>query len=143
MVAVKNGQRSRYTQNICIYNLNKQTSNNILFDTLVSTTSLESSTKGYVLHCRAESKSPVTISGYEMILKNFAWYCNQYNYNNVQTYTGEHIRRFLSYLSQESNRWGSNCIAANKFIPLHFVHPQFTYIRSNILLSRYPDSIML
>jgi hypothetical protein len=59
--------------------MQKQAVDNILLESLVSITSLESLAKGYILNCKTEGKSPKTISGYEMILRNFIWYCNQYN----------------------------------------------------------------
>lgn len=47
--------------------MEKQAVDNLLFESLVSTTSLESLAKGYILNCKTEGKSPKTISGYEMV----------------------------------------------------------------------------
>jgi len=38
-------------------------------ESLVSTTSLESLIKGYLLNCKTENKSPKTIAAYQMVLK--------------------------------------------------------------------------
>lgn len=55
-----------------------------LLDTLLITTSLDSLVKGYLLNCTTEAKSRKTISSYEMVLKNFMWYCKQNNFPQVQ-----------------------------------------------------------
>ena len=86
----------------------KQAGDQLLFESLVSTTSLESLTKGYLLNCKTEGKSPKTISGYEMVLRNFAWYCQQNDYPQVQKLTAVHVRHFLWYLGSETNRWNSD-----------------------------------
>ena len=83
----------------------KQAVDNILFESLVSTTSLESLAKGYILNCKTEGKSPKTISGYEMVLRNFIWYCNQHNYHKIQNLKSIHVNHFLTYLATEQNRW--------------------------------------
>ena len=85
----------------------RQVVDQLLLESLVSTTSLESLTKGYLLNCRTENKSPKTIRGYEMVLRNFGWYCKQQNFPEVQKLTAVHIRHFLWYLGSESNRWSS------------------------------------
>ncbi|MFC1953613.1 tyrosine-type recombinase/integrase [Chloroflexota bacterium] len=87
----------------------KQVVDRLLLESLVSTTSLESLIKGYLLTCRTENKSPKTIRGYESTLRNFNWYCNQNKFPEVQQLTAVHIRHFLWYLGSESNRWnGTN-----------------------------------
>jgi site-specific recombinase XerD len=85
----------------------KQVVGQLLIESLVTTTSLESLTKGYLLNCRTENKSPKTIRGYEMVLRNFAWYCRQNDFPQVQKLTAVHIRHFLWYLGSETNRWNS------------------------------------
>ena len=87
--------------------MTKQVVDQLLLESLVTTTSLESLTKGYLLNCRIENKSPKTIRGYEMTLRNFAWYCQQNNFPQVQKLTAVHIRHFLWYLGSETNRWNS------------------------------------
>jgi hypothetical protein len=42
--------------------MQKQAVDNILLESLVSITSLESFAKGYILNCKTEGKSPKTIS---------------------------------------------------------------------------------
>ena len=82
----------------------KQAVDNLLFQSLVTTTSLESLTKGYLLQCRTENKSPKTISGYEMVLHNFIWYCKQQDFPEVQKLIAVHIRHFLWYIASEPHR---------------------------------------
>ena len=94
--------------------MTKQVVDQLLLESLVTTTSLESLTKGYLLNCKIENKSPKTIRGYEMTLRNFAWYCQQNNFPEAQQHTPVHIRHFLWYLSTESNRWGNNNPATRK-----------------------------
>ena len=64
--------------------MQKQPVDHLLFETPVSTTSLEFLTRCCVVNCKCESKSSKTILGYEMMLNNFAWYCCQNNYPEVQ-----------------------------------------------------------
>lgn len=92
----------------------KQVADNLLLESLVSTTSLESLAKGYILNCKTENKSPKTISGYEMVLRNFAWYCKENNFPQVQKLTAVHVRHFLWYLGSESHRWKSTSPAAKR-----------------------------
>jgi site-specific recombinase XerD len=94
--------------------MQKQAVDNILLESLVSITSLESLAKGYILNCKTEGKSPKTISGYEMILRNFIWYCNQYNHLEIQKLNSIHMNHFLAYLATEKNRWNSTSPAARK-----------------------------
>lgn len=85
----------------------KQVVDRLLLESLVTTTSLESLTKGYILNCKTENKSPKTIRGYSMVLRNFQWYCQQNDFPEVQKLTAVHIRHFLWYLGSETNRWNS------------------------------------
>lgn len=94
--------------------MTKQVVDNLLFQSLVTTTSLESLTKGYLLQCRAENKSPKTISGYEMVLRNFIWYCKQQEYPEVQKLTAVHVKHFLWYLGSEPHRWNSTSPSAKR-----------------------------
>jgi site-specific recombinase XerD len=94
--------------------MQNQAVDNLLFQSLVTTTSLESLSKGYLLQCRTENKSPKTISGYEMVLRNFIWYCNQQNYPQVQKLTSVHVKHFFWYLASEPHRWNSTSPTANK-----------------------------
>jgi hypothetical protein len=48
--------------------MKNQAGDYLLLESLVSTTSLDSLIKGYLLKCKTENKSPKTISGYEMAL---------------------------------------------------------------------------
>jgi len=87
--------------------VSKQAVDRLLYESLVSTTSLESLTKGYLLNCRTENKSPKTIRGYESVLRKFNWYCQQNDFPEIQKITAVHIRHFLWYLGSESKRWNS------------------------------------
>jgi integrase/recombinase XerC len=87
--------------------MTKQVVDQLLLNSLVTTTSLESLVKGYLLNCRTEGKSPKTIKGYEMVLRNFMWYCTENDFPEIQKLTAVHIRHFLWYLGTETNRWNS------------------------------------
>ncbi len=108
----------------------KQVVDNILFQSLVTVTSLESLVKGYLLNCRTENKSPKTISGYEMVLKNFIWYCKQNNFPEVQHLTAIHIRYFLMYLSSEPHRWNSTSPSAKRLVNSTTTNTYFRRLRT-------------
>ena len=94
--------------------MQNQVVDRLTLENLITTTSLESLAKGYILNCRFEGKSPKTIAIYETVLKNFIWYCRQNNFPEAQQLTPVHIRHFLWYLSTESNRWGNSNPATRK-----------------------------
>lgn len=95
--------------------MEKLTVGDLTLENLVSTTSLKSLTKGYILNCRCEGKSPSTIAIYGTVLKNFVWFCERNNYpEQPQGLTPGHIREFLWYLTSEPNRWGANVPSAKK-----------------------------
>ena len=87
--------------------MTKQVVDNLLLESLVSTTSLDSLVKGYLLNCRTENKSPKTIIGYNLVLRNFSWYCQQNDFPQIQKLTHVHIKHFLWYLGSETHRWNS------------------------------------
>jgi site-specific recombinase XerD len=91
-----------------------QVVDHLTLENLISTTSLESLTQGYILTCRSEGKSRSTVALYQVVLKNFRWFCRQNEFPEAPTLTTMHIRHFLHYLSTESNRWGSNNAAARR-----------------------------
>lgn len=76
--------------------------------------SLEALVRDYILNCTVEGKSPNTIATYEIILKNFLWYCEQNDFPEAPRLTATHVKEFLFYLLSEPNRWGSNNPAARK-----------------------------
>ena len=81
----------------------------------VSITDIESLVQGYILNCRCEAKSPKTIAIYQIVLRNFIWFCRQREFSlHPHRITANHIREFLWYLSSETNRWGSNNPATKK-----------------------------
>jgi site-specific recombinase XerD len=99
-------------------------------ESLVSTTSLESLVKGYILNCKMEGKSPKTISSYEMILHNFIWYCKEQGFPEVQKLTAIHVRHFLWYLASESHRWNSTSPAARRQASSTIVNGYFRALRT-------------
>ncbi|MDO9333611.1 MAG: tyrosine-type recombinase/integrase [Dehalococcoidales bacterium] len=94
--------------------MQKQPVEYLLLESLVSTTSLESLAKGYILNCKIEGKSSNTIAGYEILLRNFIWYCHQNEFPQIQRLTAVHIRHFFWYLSSETHRWNSTSPAAKR-----------------------------
>jgi len=108
----------------------KQVVESLLMQSLVTVTSLESLVKGYLLNCRTENKSPKTISGYEMALRNFIWYCKQNHFPEVQHLTAIHIRHFLWYLASESHRWNSTSPAAKRQVTSTTVNGYFRALRT-------------
>ena len=94
--------------------MEKQLLENLLLESLVSTTNLESLAKGYILNSKTEGKSCKTISGTEMILKNFSWYCHKNSFPDIQRITSYHISDFLLYIATQPNRWDSTSPAARK-----------------------------
>ena len=110
--------------------MKNQAGDYLLLESLVSTTSLESLAKGYILNCKTEGKSPKTISGYEMALRNFHWYCQQNDFPEVQKLTAVHVRHFLWYLASESHRWNSTSPAAKKQASSTTVNDYFRAIRT-------------
>ncbi len=110
--------------------MKKQAVDSLLLESLVSTTSLESLGKGYILNCKAEGKSPKTISGYEMALRNFIWYCCQEDFPEIQKLTAVHIRHFLWYLASEPHRWNSTCPTAKRQVSSTTVNGYFRALRT-------------
>jgi site-specific recombinase XerD len=80
----------------------------LILQSLVILTSLESLIKGYLLNWHMENKFPKTISGYEMVLRNFLWYIKANELLDIQKITANHIKYFLMYLTSESHRWNSS-----------------------------------
>ncbi len=103
---------------------------NILFESLVSTTSLKSLLKGYVLNYETEGKSPKTISIAEMILSKFIWYCDQNDFPNVNQLSVIHIRKFLSYLADTTHRWNSTSPVARRPVSKTTVNVYFRTLRT-------------
>ena len=110
--------------------MEKQAGDYLLLESLVSTTSLESLAKGYILNCKTEGKSPKTISGYEMALRNFSWYCKQQGFPEIQKLTAVHIRHFLWYLASEPHRWNSTSPAAKRQATSTTVNGYFRALRT-------------
>jgi site-specific recombinase XerD len=110
--------------------MQKQPVDHLLLESLVSTTSLESLAKGYILNCKIEGKSSKTIAGYEILLRNFIWYCRQNEFPQIQRLTAVHVRHFFWYLSSETHRWNSTSPAAKRPASPTTVNGYFRAIRT-------------
>ena len=110
--------------------MGKQVGDNLLLESLVSTTSLESLAKGYILNCKTEGKTPKTISGYEILLRNFIWYCNQNDFPQMQRLTSIHVRHFFWYLASEPHRWNSTSPSAKRQASSTTVNGYFRALRT-------------
>jgi site-specific recombinase XerD len=72
-----------------------------------TTTSLESLIKGFILTKKTDSKSPMTVKYYEVLLHHFLWYTVKENFpSDAGLITEWPIRAFLNYVISETNRWG-------------------------------------
>lgn len=70
--------------------------------------SLQSLVQGYILNYQCEGKSPKAIKFYSHNLKNFLWFIEREGYPvNPKRIDANHIRAFLTYVANESTRWGS------------------------------------
>jgi hypothetical protein len=70
-------------------------------------TSLKSLINGFVLTKQTEGKSPRTVEFYSENLKRFLWYSQRQEWpDDIRMLTEWHIRAFLSYVANETNRWG-------------------------------------
>ena len=69
--------------------------------------SLASLVNGFLLTKRTECRSSETSSYYEGILKRFLWHLSQNQLSDDARLLNEwHIRDFLSYVSNQTSRWG-------------------------------------
>ena len=59
---------------------------------------LETLARDYILNCEVEGKSTKTIAIYEMVIRNFIWYCRQNNFPEAHELKAMHIREFFFYL---------------------------------------------
>jgi len=70
-------------------------------------TSLKSLVTGFVLTKQTEGKSPRTVEFYSENLERFLWYAHRQEWpDDIRMLTEWHIRAFLSYVANETNRWG-------------------------------------
>ena len=70
-------------------------------------TSVKSLVIGFILTQRTDCRSPRTIEYYESNLRRFLWYSDLQQWpDDVRLITECHIREFLAYTGEESNRWG-------------------------------------
>jgi site-specific recombinase XerD len=70
-------------------------------------TSLKSLVTGFVLTKQTEGKSPRTVEFYSENLKRFLWYAHKQEWSDdIRMLTEWHIREFLGYVANETNRWG-------------------------------------
>jgi integrase/recombinase XerD len=110
--------------------MQNQPVDNLLFQSLVTLTSLESLIKGYILACRTENKSPKTISGYEMVLKNFCWFVKSSGLPDIQKITSTHIKYFFMYLTSEQHRWNSTSPSAKRSASSSTISTYFRRLRT-------------
>jgi len=107
-----------------------QAEESITSESFVSINSIESLAKGYILNCRIEGKSPKTLVGYQMTLRNFMWYCKQNDFPEIQHLTAIHIKQFLWYLTNEPHRWNSTCPIAKRQVNSTTVNVYFRSLRT-------------
>jgi site-specific recombinase XerD len=70
-------------------------------------TSLTSLVRAFVLTKQTEGKSPKTVEFYRDNLKRFLWFAGQQEWpDDIRLLDEWHIREFLGYLANETNRWG-------------------------------------
>src|SRR5215218_5756449 len=65
--------------------------------------------ESYLLACRAEGKSPRTVSWYSQKLRAFAgWLAQQEGVTSAVEVTPEHVRRFIDLLRTSVEPWDGN-----------------------------------
>jgi site-specific recombinase XerD len=111
--------------------MQKQAGDYLLLENLVPTTDLESLIKGYILNCRCEGKAAKTIAIYEMVLRNFVWYCHRNQFPiEPHKLSAIHVRQFLWYLASEPNRWDGRSARAKKPASRTTVHDYCRALRT-------------
>lgn len=110
--------------------MEKQDGDYLIFEDLVHTDKIESLSRGYILNCRCEGKSPKTLETYTLVLKNFSWFCKNSDFPPVQKLTAMHVKQFLWYLSSETNRWGKNNPKTKQPASLTTVHDYYRALRT-------------
>ena len=111
--------------------MQKHAEEHLLIENLIPTTDLESLIKGYTLNCRCEGKSPKTIANYEMVLRNFLWFCKNNGFSTEPLKLGTiHIRQFFWYLASETNRWSGKSPRARKPASKTTVHDYYRALRT-------------
>ncbi len=90
---------------------------------------LETLARDYIINCEVEGKSPKTITIYEMVIRNFIWYCRQSDFPEAHELKAMHIRKFFFYLMTESNRWGIDSPATRKTVSKTTVNDYFRALR--------------
>jgi len=112
-------------------NMKKQAGDYLLIENLVPTTDLESLVKGYVLNCRCEGKTAMTIATYDMVLRNFIWYCHRNLFpSEPHKLSAVHVRQFLWYLVSEPNRWDGKSPRAKKPASRTTAHDYYRALRT-------------
>ncbi len=110
--------------------MKNQTVEHLTLDNFVSTTSLESLTKGYLLNCKTENEFPKTVSDYDMVLHKFIWYYHQNDLPEIHKLNSFHIRHFLWYLGSETYLWNSTSPTAKKKVDQTTVNDYFRTLRT-------------
>jgi site-specific recombinase XerD len=99
------------------------------FDDLINTTDLQSLIQGYLLSCQCEGRASSTMTTYKCVLSKFEWFCNQNNFPPIQKMTVMHIRKFLWYLTNETNRWDSKHPTTKKQASRVTVHTYYRVLK--------------
>ena len=111
--------------------MQKQAGDYLLIKHVVPATNLESLVNGYILNCRCEGKSPKTIAIYEMVLRNFLWFCRDNGYpTEPLKLSAVHIRPFFWYLVSETNRWSGKSARTKKPASKSTVHDYYRALRT-------------
>ena len=110
--------------------MSKQVVDNLLLESLVSTTSLNSLIQGYILNCRTENKSPRTIVGYKLVLNKFSLYCEQNNFPQIQKLTHVHVKNYLWYLGSETHIWSTSNPTSQKLLSQTTINGYFRALRT-------------
>jgi hypothetical protein len=85
--------------------MERQPTDRLTLGNLASATGLKDLVRRYALNCRCEGKSPQTLAIYQIVLKDFVWYCQENNFpDDARRLRPEHVRQFLWYLASEHNR---------------------------------------
>jgi len=103
-------------------------------ENLVAVDSLKELTRGYILNCRCEGKSPKTVKFYHDNLNHFLWYAKQQGYpENPNRISPNHIRAFLTYVGSEPVRWGATsttaCRPTSQITVRHYYRVLFTFFK--------------
>ncbi|MFC1944457.1 tyrosine-type recombinase/integrase [Chloroflexota bacterium] len=82
---------------------------------LLSIVTLERVVESFILNCQVERLSDRTIGSYQGNLGRFLWFTCEYGYPAaISDISPDHIRKFLAYVSENKQRWGSEANPARR-----------------------------